>query len=35
VRRVHGLNERVSVADFARGVCVYKRLMELVGGAAA
>lgn len=37
--RVHGLNERVAVEDFARAICVYKRVMELwgqqEGGAAA
>ncbi|KAG2439389.1 hypothetical protein HXX76_004746 [Chlamydomonas incerta] len=34
MRRVHGLNERVSVADFGRGVCVFQRLIQLVGGSA-
>lgn len=27
--RVHGLNERLSVADFARAVCTYKRALQL------
>ncbi|KAG2445338.1 hypothetical protein HYH02_008803 [Chlamydomonas schloesseri] len=35
VRRVHGLNERVSVADFGRGVCVFQRLLQLVGGGGS
>ncbi|GIL59795.1 hypothetical protein Vafri_14522 [Volvox africanus] len=30
-RRVHGLNERVSVGDFGRAVCVMRRLLMLVG----
>eukprot|EP00198_Chlamydomonas_reinhardtii_P007148 XP_001696484.1 predicted protein [Chlamydomonas reinhardtii] len=34
MRRVHGLNERVSVADFGRGVCVFQRLIQMVGGSA-
>ncbi|EFJ52829.1 hypothetical protein VOLCADRAFT_86190 [Volvox carteri f. nagariensis] len=29
--RVHGLNERVSVGDFGRAVCVMRRLLQLAG----
>ncbi|KXZ52045.1 hypothetical protein GPECTOR_10g1068 [Gonium pectorale] len=31
--RVHGLNERLSVGDHGRAVCVYRRLLQLVGDA--
>ncbi len=31
--RVHGLNERLSVEDLARAVCVYRRAVELLASA--
>ncbi len=31
VRRVHGLNERVSVQDFGRCICTYLELVTRLG----
>jgi carboxypeptidase PM20D1 len=28
--RIHGTNERVAVADFARAQCTYRRVIELM-----
>ncbi|KAG2501991.1 hypothetical protein HYH03_000487 [Edaphochlamys debaryana] len=34
MRRVHGLNERVSVGDLGRCVCVHVRLLQMLGAGA-
>ena len=28
--RIHGTNERVRVADYLKGICTYRRLLELL-----